>query len=136
MAVTVGVDSWVTAAEADSYFARRAGGAAWAAVSAADKESLIVTAFYWLLYDDAYSLTEASSNPAIKHAQLEAVWFLLNYREDYERRQALSAAGVSSMSSRVWSETLTGVKKPDAVAGALAKAGVSGRGGTFVDLVE
>jgi len=134
MAVTVGVDTWVTVAEADAYFARRVGATAWAALSSADKEALLVTAFNWLLYDSALALSEGSDHPAIRHAQMEAAWFLLNYREDYERRQALRASGVVSMGTRVWSETLSEVKKPANVFAALSKAGVAAGGGVFVDI--
>lgn len=133
--MTVGVDSWVTLAQAGTYFSTRAGGSAWAALASdAERESLLVTAFFWILYDGRYALAPETDSAAVRHAQLEAAYFLMGYREEYERRQALSAAGVTSVGTRVWNETIGAVGKPASVTGALAMAGVSSGGGVFVDV--
>lgn len=140
MAVTVGINSWVTPAQVDAHFASRLGSSPWydlpdAASEGADtKEAFIVTAFYWLLFDAEYNLSADADNENIRHAQFEAIYFLLNYREEYEAREAARAGGVTSMSASKWSESLDAVRKPASVRGALARAGVASSGGMLVDL--
>lgn len=142
MAVTVGVNSWVTLAQADEYFATRLGSSSWFAlpptgINGADsKEALLVTAFNWILYDGKYSVSESTDSANVRMAQLEAAIFLLEYREEYESRAANIAGGVQSISASKWSETLGEVTMPARVAAALLRAGASSLGGAFVDLEQ
>jgi hypothetical protein len=143
MAVTIGTNSWVTIAEADAYFNSRAGASMWPQlpevpeVAGSDsKETFLVTAFYWLLDYSGLNLSAALTLPAVKRAQCEAALFLIQYRADYEVREAKIAGGVKQFSQSKWSETLDVQTMPKRILSILASAGIESNANFMVDLEQ
>lgn len=131
MAIVVGVNSWVTIAEADAYLTSKAGAENWFALADAagpgedSKETFLVSAYYWLLYDSGFGLTPENTDDYVKKAQIEAALFLLSYRVDYENRAAKIAGGVERFKNSKWEEDLGIVSKPSSVLDPLEKGGYS-----------
>jgi hypothetical protein len=132
--MTVGIDSWVTIAQADAYFSTRLGASWWAALANAAKETLLVTAFNWLLYDAAFELSPETDSPDVRVAQMEAAYFLHDHQAEYEGRAANIAGGVTSVSASKWSEAYGSLKKPERVLAALQRAGAYLGAGGMVEL--
>lgn len=132
MAIVVGTNSWVTIAEADTYLTNKNLATNWFALDdnpvnpgETSKESFLVEVFYRLLYNVNYSLTENVINTAVKNAQIEFAFFLLNNYKGYIKREALTASGVSSFTYSKWKESLSKIKTPWIVEGMLQKSGYS-----------
>jgi len=134
--MTVGIDSWVTIAQADAYFSTRFGASWWAPLVNAEKEALLVTAFNWLLYDAAFELSPETDSQDVRVAQMEAAYFLHDHQAEYEGRAANLAGGVTSVSASKWSESYGTLQKPELVLAALKRAGVYIGGGGMIDLGE
>lgn len=124
MAVTIGVNSWASIAEADVYFSSRLGATLWASQDDVQKERLMVTAFYWLVYDPAYTL-KADTPPTneLRFAQLECTLFLLLHAEEKEKYEALHTLGVKEFTASKTREVLGDLKKPNGVDYALLAGG-------------
>lgn len=132
MAVVVGTNSWVTIAEADAYLTARAGAKEWFALNEApaapgedSKETFLVTAFNWLLFDGGFGLSSSLTDDYVKTAQIEAALFLLKYRISFEDRAAKIAGGVKRFKNSKWEEELGIVQKPQSVLSPLEKGGYS-----------
>lgn len=134
--MTVGTDTWVKLEQADAYFATRLGASFWGELGNAEKETLLVTAFYWLLHDGAFSLSPATDSHDVLIAQMEAAYFLHGNYLEYEQRAANIAGGVTSVSASKWSESYGKLSKPERVLAALKRAGAYSAGGTMIDLGE
>ena len=100
MALTVGQNSWASVAEADAYLGDRIGAADWFSLPVSPvapgenaKESMLVSAFYWL--SNSYSLPATLTNINVKNAQIEGALFLLDNYAEYEARRAAIASGVT-----------------------------------------
>ncbi len=115
MSITVGTDSWVTLAEADTFFASHIGSSPWDVLSGNDKEKYLKTAYRWLYYDSAFSAPAASSETAVKYGQSEAALFLINYYTEYDKHDAMQAQGIKSFEYSKRREDLTEIKKPSSV---------------------
>ena len=129
-----GTNSWVTIAEADSYFADKWGAATtWAGLTAVQKSQLLISAYNWLRSMSGYSLqpTAAAAQP-LKNAQFEAAWFLYRFNEEQEKRRALYAQGVRTFRVSEFSETLECQQLPANIAGLLV--GYESSGGYHVKL--
>lgn len=143
MALTVGVNSWASVAEADAYLETKAGSEMWfylddapATPGADSKETFLVSAFFWLFDDKSFGLSAALTDDKIKRAQIEAALFLMTYRTEFENRQAMIASGVSSFRNSKWSENLGSVNKPQNILDILASAGFSFQNGVVQLLPE
>lgn len=110
--VTVGVNSWVTVAEADAYLDAKYGASAWAGLSAADKAALLITACNWLRRQTGFTIPITSTDPNVKAAQCEAAWFWYLHGEEWDKRAALYAEGVRSFTVMSWSEDLAAPAVP------------------------
>ena len=106
MPITVGTNSWVTVAEANTYLATKYGAGAWAALSVADKEALLITAYNLLRRQSGYNIDPASTNQNVKDAQCETAWFWYLHGEEWDKRSALYASGVRSFTVMSWTESL------------------------------
>lgn len=134
--MTVGTDTWVTIVQADAYFSTRLGASWWAALANPAKETLLVTAFNWLLYDAAFGLSPETDSPDVRVAQMEAAYFLHDHQAEYEGRAANIAGGVTSVSASKWSESYGSLQKPERVIAALMRAGAYNGAGGMVPLGE
>lgn len=132
--MTVGTDTWVTTEQANAYFATRFGASWWAALSNSEKETLLVSAFYWLLYDGTLGLSASTDSQDVRVAQMEGVYFLHDHQAEYEDRAANIAGGVTSVSASKWSESYGTLQKPDRVLAPLKRAGFYLGAGGMVDL--
>jgi hypothetical protein len=116
-----GINSWITRAEADAYFADKYGASAiWTALLQATRDQLIISACEWLMSAPGYSLSlTMTPTRKIKVAQCEAAWFLYRFNEEQERRRGLYAQGVRSFRVSEFSETLEKQELPANIAALL-----------------
>jgi len=89
--ITVGTNSWVTEAEANTYFASRVKADDYWTDGGDDSIASIVTAYNWL--SAKYTLPVVGTT-AIKNAQCEMALFLLQHQPDLDLRMGLQAQGV------------------------------------------
>jgi len=94
-AITVGTNSWITEAEADSYFESRLGASDWWVDGGPDSVPAIITAYQWLSNSKRFSFPTTATQ-SIKDAQCEMALFLLQHRADIDLRLGLQAQGVVS----------------------------------------
>lgn len=104
--VTVGTDSWVTVAEADTYFSMKYGAGAWAGLSNDQKVQLLVSAHNWIQSQPDISIPETSTDTKVKQAQCEAAWYIYLHWENHDKRRALEAQGVKAFHVGNFGETL------------------------------
>lgn len=133
MAITPGVDTWATVAEADAYLTNLVGASNWFALpisnttpGTASKEAYLVSAFYWL--SGVYGLAEDAAAPdLLKRAQAIAAQWLIENQEDYKAHDAIIASGVTEFSWSQWTEKLaTSVRPPRSVSSILVQLGIGG----------
>lgn len=110
--IIVGVNSWLTIAQADAYFEAKYGAAAWATLSLLVRTQLLITACRWLRQQASLSIALSDTSQVVKDAQCEAAWFLYSYQASYEKRRALYSSGVKSFRVLDWSESLGEVTFP------------------------
>jgi hypothetical protein len=110
--VIVGVNSWVTVAQADTYCAGKFGAAAWAGLGITEKTQLLISATRWLMRQPTLSVSLADTAQVLRDAQCEAAWFIYNYQDEYERRRALISSGVKSFSILGFSESYGDITFP------------------------
>ncbi len=109
MSLVVGVNSWVTIAEADAYFLYKYGASVgWAALDNATKESLLISGYRWIMSDPSVTISATSTAQNVKDAQCEAAWYIYKYWGGHEKRLALQAQGVKEFNISKFSEEFTG----------------------------
>jgi len=100
MALSVGQNSWATVVEADAYLADRINAEAWFLLSETNgdgevaKDSLLISAYYWLLNAPQLNLSPNLTNANVKNAQIEAAFFLLEHYNALNERRAAMSTGV------------------------------------------
>lgn len=90
--LTVPTDSWITRADADTYFKTRLRSSAWKDASEDDKNSSLVTAKIQLAA--VFSGMPSDATQAMAKANCEQALFLLQQGGDNDMRGALQAQGV------------------------------------------
>lgn len=105
--VVVGVNSWVTIAQADDYFAAKYGADAWATLTVLQKTQLLLSAVRWILSQNTFDIAMTSTAALVKYAQCEAAWFIYRWFGEYEKRRALISSGVKSFTILDFSESLS-----------------------------
>lgn len=130
MALVVGQNSWATVLEADEYLSNRVKTGDWFSLPDAptnpgdeSKETYLITSFYTLIGWDTLNLTPDLTDENVKNAQIEFAFFLLNYYEDYDKRMAIQAQGVTrfEFSKREEEYKAGGVTLPPVVEGLLSE---------------
>lgn len=92
MPITVGTNSWITEADADTYFGTRfASSDYWC--SGVDKDGALITAHQWLKNNPNLTFPTTVSQ-SMKDAQCEMALFLLQHQPDIDLRMGLQAQGV------------------------------------------
>ncbi len=94
--VVVGVNSWVTIAQADDYFEAKYNAAAWATLTVLQKTQLLLSAVKWILSQNTFDIPMTSTVSIVQQAQCEAAWFIYRWFDEYEKRRALISSGVKS----------------------------------------
>lgn len=112
MAISVGVNSWVTIAEADSYLENKIGTGSWYDLSDtpenpgdSSKESFLVTAYLFLINKPGLVLTSDSTDTNVKYAQIEFAYYLSNNYATFIADSDTLSKGLSSMTLSKWSES-------------------------------
>jgi hypothetical protein len=101
MSLTVGQNSWVTIAEADTYLTERIGAESWFDKADTDdpglttKSSLLVTAFQWLMASPQLELSAGLTDSLVKNAQIESALFLMEHYNALNERRAAMSTGVT-----------------------------------------
>lgn len=92
MAIVVGTNSWVTEAEANTYFGNRIKSSDYWTNGASDNAPALITAYKWL---NAGKFTfPTTTTQSMKDAQCEMAFFLLQHQPDLDLRMGLQAQGV------------------------------------------
>jgi len=131
--IVVGTNSWLTLAEAETYFESRINADDWNNLPDDNtKNQYLITAYNWLFYDPGFFAPASATEQAVKNGQCEAALFLAGYAEEYSKREALIASGVKDFTYSKWSETLGEVKKPDSVINYFISAGYYAGANAFV----
>ncbi len=92
MAIVVGTNSWLTEVAANTYFDDRIKASDYWTDGAADNSPALITAYKWL-NSGVYSFP-ATATQAMKDAQCEMAFFLLQHQPDLDLRMGLQAQGV------------------------------------------
>ena len=92
MAIVVGTNSWLTEAAANTYFTDRVRASDYWTNAAADNSPALITAYKWL-NAGVYSFPDDATQ-AMKDAQCEMAFFLLQQQPDLDLRMGLQAQGV------------------------------------------
>jgi hypothetical protein len=111
----VGVNSWISIADADEYFNDIWDGSFWSSLSLANKKKLLITANKWIL-SAGYSISPSSTSQKVKDAQCELAIEVYNSYDEYKKRKTLYGSGVRSFNFNGWSETLKKAELPVNVA--------------------
>ncbi len=128
MAIVVGTDSWTTVVEADAYLSNRINAEGWFALpdppansGEVSKESLLISAFHWLMSAPQLSLPSSLSSDDIKNAQIEAAWFLYEHYSALNERRAAIFTGVEEfgLSRRKEKLNIANLRIPDFIIGSL-----------------
>lgn len=93
MALTVGTNSWLTEAAANTYMGDRLDADGYWIDAAADNVRALITAYKWLNAGD-YSFPDTATQP-MKDAQCEMALFLLQHQPDLDLRMGLQVQGVT-----------------------------------------
>jgi hypothetical protein len=102
MSLVVGTNSWASVAEADTYLTDRINTTEWfqtaptGSPGEVSKESLLVSAFYWLTGSPELELSATLTDTSVKNAQTEAAFFLLEHYDELNERRAAMYTGVDS----------------------------------------
>ncbi len=92
MAIVVGTNSWLSEADANTYFDNRIKAGDYWIDDAGDNEPALVTAYNWLNAGN-YAFPDDATQP-MKDAQCEMALFLLQHQPDLDLRMGLQAQGV------------------------------------------
>lgn len=115
MSLTVGVNSWATVAESDSYFADMFGRSAWVSFSNTEKEQLLITAYRFINQNSNISIPANSTMDKVKYGQFEMSWYLYGYYDTHEERVALYAQGVREFDISKFGEKLEAPDFPSTI---------------------
>ena len=91
--ITVGTNSWVTLDEANTYFDSRYASNDWHELRDRDKVAALITAFNQLKISGLFTFPTTTTS-AMKQAQYEQAFFVVQNQRDMDARMALQAQGV------------------------------------------
>jgi len=133
MSLVVGTNSWASVAEADTYLTDRINATEWfslnvspATPGAVAKESLLVSAYYWLSGSPELEIPASVTDTDVKNAQIESAWFLYEHYTELNERRAAMYTGVESFKLSKKSENLNidNLQIPSYIMGMLRLYGV------------
>jgi len=102
--IIINVNSWVTIAQANTYFLTRYGAGAWASLLDIDKEALLITAYNRI--KNSNSVTIGAVTVKIKIGQMEYAWYIYGNNAEIEKHQALANQGIKQFNIGNFSETI------------------------------
>lgn len=115
MGLTIGINSWVTVAEADSYLTDKWGADNWSSLTNTQKLQALITAYYWIQSLADYNISATSTEANIKNAQIELAFYISENYAEHNKRRNLYSQGVRSFKISKWSEKLDKSKLPKIV---------------------
>ena len=107
LTLTVGTNTWVTLAEANSYMAAKWGAESWSEMSAENRKKLLIHAYNWINRLSNYSFGSTITTN-MKYAQIELSWYVYENNDGHKKHEALNAQGVKEFDISKFSEKLTG----------------------------
>ena len=115
--ITVGTNSWVTEAEADTFMEGRLRSSEYWTAGAADNIPALITAYFWLTDSPKFSFP-AAVTAAMKRLQNEMALFLLQHQPDIDLRMGIQAQNVieAGIVKEVYEMKVMGIPVPPAVA--------------------
>jgi hypothetical protein len=132
--MTVGVNSWISLADANTYFSQIKDGAFWASLTNSEKEILLMTSFYWI-NRSGYSIAPTSTSILVKQAQCELT-IEVHYRyTEYKKRAAQYASGLRNFNFNGWAESLALPALPLIIENML-EGFLTGKGGKFFEMTR
>jgi hypothetical protein len=134
-ALTVGVNSWVTLAEADDYKSEEFDSGSWTTLTNTQKGQALITSFRWITRRT--NISPAATADHIKYAQIELADYVADYHTEHLKRRALYAQGVRNFKISKWSEKLEASDLPENVKDLLEdELGLGGDFATFSREIE
>ena len=133
MSLVVGQNSWATVAEADTYLGNKIKVTEWFALNTAPanpgeeaKESLLSSAYQWLISSPELNIVASTTDANVKNAQIEAAWFLHLYYDELDARRAALFSGVTDfeLSERSESLNINNLGIPNYIMGMLRDYGI------------
>lgn len=115
MALTVGVNSWVTRAEADTYKGDKWNPGEWFALTNTQKDQALISAYRWIQSRSEYSISPAATAEKVKSAQIECADYIVDHWSEHKERTALYTQGVRNFKISKWSEKLEESELPQIV---------------------
>jgi hypothetical protein len=113
--------------EANDYLESRIGASDWLSLTSDQQKKLIISAFRWIYFSGKFSIAKTADSENVKNAQIEAAWWMNNYFEELEKRQAMQSGGVTSFKLSKWEEDYSGKTDfPEVVKGLLEDFETSG----------
>ncbi len=128
MSLVVGQNSWSTVSEADTYFTNRINTTDWFSLNTSPanpgevaKESLLISAYNWLIGASELSLSASLTDTNVKTAQMEAALFLQEHYSEMNERNAAAHTGVTGfkLSQRSENIDIKNIGIPDFIMGLL-----------------
>lgn len=110
--IIVGENSWVTAAEADSYLEEKIDASAWASLTDEQKAQRIISAYRWINQQSDLSISASAAATVVKYAQIETAWYMHEFWTAHKKRNALYSQGVRDFTISKYEETLEGAELP------------------------
>lgn len=126
--ITVGVNSWVTIAEADAYFSDRFGASKWFELITSVKTDLLISAYRWIQQQSMFTISATSTSAKVLQAQYETAWFIYKFFDKYEERRALFASGVRRFKIEQFEEDLEKAGFPEFISDMLSDSVTKGTG--------
>lgn len=124
MALVVGTNSWITLAEAETYFSERIQADPWDNLpDDATKEKYLISAYHWIKDYPGVTAPASSASEAVKRAQAEGALFLISFYDEINNRDALYSAGVRDFKKSKWEEELAEQTLPKTVTNPLCSGG-------------
>ena len=132
--ITVGTNSWITEAEANTFMEGRIKASDYWTAGATDNIPAIITAYFWLTDSPKFSFP-ATATAAMKRLQGEMALFLIQHQPDIDLRMGLQAQNVieAGIVKEKYTMTVMGIPVPPAVAG-LAETYLNQKSYYIVDL--
>lgn len=127
--LTVGTNSWVSVAEADTYLDEKFSAGNWATLAYEAKEQLLITSYRWI-NAQRVNIPASSTESNVKYAQIELAWYCYGHLTSHEKRRALYAQGVRDFKLSKFEEKLEKGGIPDFILD-LIKEELTGYGGRF-----
>lgn len=99
--LTVNTNTWVTLAQANSYFLSKWNASGWNKLPSESKKQLLITAYEWINAEPDYTISTVTAK--LRKAQMELAWWIYGNDDVYKKHELLWASGVREFRvSKFW----------------------------------